>query len=119
MTAEYGLVANVAETDSALRLGAKVWIVHAWTGGGYERVTVWGMARNGRRIEKWVPIWRLHNFRAAWLPEKVRAAVSLLTVEGSQEAMDQLAAALDRYAAEERATRPDRFTGHQVAEVRQ
>ena len=69
---EYGVVANVMEPDRVLRNGAKVWIMHGWGGGGWERLKVRGLSRGGRTVTKWVPIERLSNFRRAWMPENLR-----------------------------------------------
>ncbi len=62
--AGYVIVANVASTDSALRLGARV--VVEWIPGNPDHAQVRGLSRGGRRITKWVLTKRLKNFRVAW-----------------------------------------------------
>ena len=110
MSAEFGIAANVAETDKALRRGARVWIIRGWSGGGYERVVVRGLARGGLPIEKWVPITRLEKFRAAWLPEHLRQGdpAKAVSLRGDKDDMDEMAQKLDGVATRERAAHPGR-----------
>jgi hypothetical protein len=65
----FGIVANVL-SDKHLRIGGKVWIQQ--TNGGAEMVKVSGLSHGGRRIYKYVPLKRLSNFRAKWIPETQR-----------------------------------------------
>lgn len=102
---EYGIVANVTETDKVLRKGAKVWIVGGWSGGGFERVTVRGAARNGRQIEKYAPITRFTNFRAAWMPDHLREQASIL---GEKVDMESRAQKLSDVAEALRVSHPGR-----------
>lgn len=106
MTEEYGVTANVIETDRLLRKGAKVWLIGGWNGGGFERVEVRGASRSGRPIEKMVPIARLGNFRVGWLPEHLRGRV--VHHIGSRSAMTEWAASLARLADAEREDHPNR-----------
>ena len=69
----YGIVANVCAPDSCFRMGAKCWLVGGTNGEGFDRFRFYGMSRGGRMIEKWCPANRLHNFRPAWIPPKIRA----------------------------------------------
>ena len=68
----YGVVANVVK-DNQLRIGAKVYILYCH--GMAENPKVYGMARDGKRIEKYMPYKRLNKFRAQWLPEHIRERV--------------------------------------------
>ena len=67
---EWGVVANVANADSCLRLGAKVTLV--WWSGNPDRAKWNGLSRGGRRIYKWLTRKRLKNFRAKWLQPGAR-----------------------------------------------
>lgn len=105
MTERYGIVANVCETDSCLRMGAKVWVVGGWSGGGFERVVVRGKSRGGRTIEKYLPIARLNNFRAAWVPEHSLKGNALISAkEDAVERAERFTATADG----ERAAHPGR-----------
>ncbi|MBE9917114.1 hypothetical protein G8C92_24140 [Paenibacillus donghaensis] len=68
----YGVVANVV-IDKQLRIGAKVFILYCH--GMARSPKVYGMARGGRRIEKYISYKKLHKFRAQWLPEHIRSKV--------------------------------------------
>lgn len=103
---EYGIVANVVETDRVLRTGAKVWLLGGWNGGGFERVRVRGASRSGRPIEKISPIVRFDNFRVAWMPEHLRDDVTYFL--GTREAMESAVTELQERAATERAAHPGR-----------
>jgi hypothetical protein len=92
-----GIVANFSG-DSSIRPGAKCWICH---GSDVDRIRVWVLSRSGRRICKFVPTWRLSNFRTKpifVLPNE------LMTWEDAGEAKDA-AIAWDKVAREERARR--------------
>lgn len=69
LSKEWGIVANV-QADKALRIGAKVTILESH--GDASQVKVRGCSKSGRVIEKYIPFKRLKNFRAAWIPEKLR-----------------------------------------------
>jgi len=103
---EYGIIANVVETDRLLRKGAKVWVLGGWSGGGFERVQVRGAARGGRQIEKYAPIARFDNFRSAWLPEHLRDKATFFL--GYKDDMESRAQLLQRLATEERTAHPNR-----------
>ncbi|OAB38316.1 hypothetical protein [Paenibacillus glacialis] len=68
----YAVVANVVK-DNQLRVGAKVYILFCH--GMAENPKVYGMARDGKRIEKYMPYKRLIKFRVQWLPEHIRDRV--------------------------------------------
>ena len=105
-TGEYGIVANVVETDRLLRKGAKVWLLGGWSGGGFERVTIRGASRSGRQIEKYAPITRFENFRVAWMPEHLRDKATYFL--GSRDDMDEWARHMASVADRERAAHPHR-----------
>lgn len=65
----YGIAANVI-ADSSLRRGAKVFILTV--NGDAEKPLVYGLARDGKMIHKFIPYKRLKNFRAKWIPEHLR-----------------------------------------------
>ena len=67
----YGVVANVIQ-DRVLRKGAKVYILRVH--GEAESVSVTGISSGGRKIEKHIPLKRLENFRAAWIPDHILSA---------------------------------------------
>ncbi|HLY90850.1 MAG TPA: hypothetical protein VKQ27_17845 [Acetobacteraceae bacterium] len=106
MPDEFGIVANVIETDHFLRTGAKVWVIHGWSGGGYERLVVRGLTRGSSHAQKWVPIGRLSNFRAAWMPDKVRGKVWEL--QGTRDEMAARAAVMQSLAERMRVAHPNR-----------
>ncbi|EPY06202.1 hypothetical protein PAALTS15_15821 [Paenibacillus alvei TS-15] len=68
----YGVVANVV-IDKQLRNGAKVYILYCH--GMARSPKVFGIARGGRRIEKYISYKKLNKFRAQWLPEHIRSKV--------------------------------------------
>lgn len=111
--AEYGIVANVIETDRVLRKGAKVWLVGGDSGGGWAHLEVNGLARNGRPVTKVLPITRLDNFRAAWMPEHVRPKIGsgILIRHGFSGTREEMAATAKGFAENadlERAAHPNR-----------
>lgn len=63
----YGLIANVL-WDRVLRMGAKVYLL-GWHG-DYSSVYVWGLAKDGRPVRKYLLMKRLYHVRAAWFPPK-------------------------------------------------
>jgi hypothetical protein len=108
MTGEYGIVANVLETDRVLRKGAKVWLKGGWRDGGFKRLNVRGLSRSGRPVEKWVPITRLDTFRAAWLPPEMREDHVIVSILGGKDDMTILASRLQHLAESERCAHPAR-----------
>ncbi|WP_166246444.1 hypothetical protein [Paenibacillus turpanensis] len=68
----YGVVANVV-IDNQLRNGAKVYILYCH--GMARSPKVYGMARDGKRIEKYISYKKLMKFRSQWLPEHIRERV--------------------------------------------
>jgi hypothetical protein len=106
MTPEFGIVANVVETDRLLRKGAKVWLLGGWSGGGFERVTVRGASRSGRPIEKYMAIVKLENFRPAWMPEHLRDKATYFL--GTRDQMEQRIEGLVERVATEREAHPGR-----------
>lgn len=105
----YGIVCNVAETDRALRHGAKVWIVNGTGGAGWERFVVLAMSRGGRRITKWVLTTRLNNFRAAWVPPHLQDAVCYF--RGTRALAAETADKLNAFVRAERERHPNRSCG--------
>jgi hypothetical protein len=69
----FGIVANVRE-DKILRRGARVLILHC--DGDAEIYIVRGLSLSGRRCDKRIPAKRLYRFRATWVPERDRDAIS-------------------------------------------
>lgn len=69
---QWGIVANVCDSDSALRLGARVWIVNPFSGWHTGFVEVRGISRGGRTIQKWISRQRLQNYRSCWLRPDTR-----------------------------------------------
>ena len=74
----FGVVANVTGRDRVLKMGARVWIVSGWGGGGWERLKVRGLSRSNRTVTKWIATADLDGFRCKWVPEDVRADMALL-----------------------------------------
>ncbi|PAF30857.1 hypothetical protein [Paenibacillus sp. 7516] len=68
----YAVIANVIE-DNQLRTGAKVYILYCH--GMDERSLVYGMAKGGKRIEKYISYKKLKKFRSQWVPEHIRHRV--------------------------------------------
>lgn len=97
----YGIIANVLETDRIFRNGAKVWFVGILN----ERSRWFGLSRGGRKVEKYAPLHRFHNFRAAWVPVHMLDRVCWRGSQG--EAVIQ-AAKLNTLADAERAAHPNR-----------
>lgn len=98
---EYGIIANVLETDRIFRTGAKVWLLTVMNG----NFRWFGMSRGGRNIEKYAPITRFHNFRAAWVPVHMFDRVCWTA---SREDVEARAAQLNETADAERAVHPNR-----------
>lgn len=105
---EFGIVANVLETDRSLRKGAKAWLAGGTGGEGWTRFQWIAMTRGGRTVEKWAPTTRFHNFRAAWIPSHLQARVYWL--RGTRPEMEKTARKLDAFAETERAAHPNRRT---------
>ena len=105
MSADYGIVANVTETDSAFRRGAKAWM--SWWYSGGERAKWIALTRGGRTDTKEAPIYRFNNFRCAWIPEHLDKYI--FTPRGSRLEMEHLAARWAERADEARSDHPNRL----------
>ncbi|MDQ0170651.1 hypothetical protein [Paenibacillus tundrae] len=68
----YAVIANVI-IDNQLRTGAKVFILYCH--GMAESPKVYGMAKGGKRIEKYISYKKLMKFRSQWIPEHIRHRV--------------------------------------------
>ncbi|MGC5770827.1 hypothetical protein [Paenibacillus pabuli] len=68
----YAVIANVIG-DNQLRTGAKVYILYCH--GMAESPLVYGMAKGGKRIEKYISYKKLKKFRSQWVPEHIRHRV--------------------------------------------
>lgn len=68
----YAVIANVI-IDNQLRTGAKVFILYCH--GMAESPKVYGMAKGGKRIEKYISYKKLKKFRSQWIPEHIRPRV--------------------------------------------
>jgi hypothetical protein len=110
---EYGIVANVCEPDRCLRMGAKAWLAGGTGGEGWERFEWIANTRGSRMVRKWAPTWRFVSFRCAWLPEFLRNQVWYIT--GSRPEMESVAMRLESYAADLRASHPNRGFKKKVA----
>lgn len=89
---EYGIVANIAETDKFARTGSKAYLVGGTGGEGRERMQWLVRTRNGSLAIKWLPTGRLSNFRPAWIPDHVQeAAGGSLYISGTKEEMQKAA----------------------------
>jgi hypothetical protein len=106
MEGEYGIVANVVETDRIFRNGAKAWIADGTGGEGWERFKWIAHSRGGRIIEKWAPTVRFAQFRAKWIPEHLRDRICYL--RGTREEMETLAKQLCEDADRQRTEHPNR-----------
>lgn len=105
--ADYGICANVFETDRVFRMGAKAWLC-LWTGGN-DRCQWVAQARSGKwHHEKWAPIMRFHNFRAAYVPDIFRGNVF---ERGDRSSMEHKAHELEKEAEALRTRHPNRRLG--------
>lgn len=103
----FGIVANVGEPDSFLRLGAKCWIVGGTGGEGWHKFRFLGMTRSGRMVEKWCVVERFENFRAAFIPPPVRAKYpERLYIEGTRSEMEEIAKRMTAFRADLRPLKP-------------
>lgn len=94
----YCIVANVVEKDGIFRDGAKCYLVGGTGGEGWYKFQWFGMSVNKhKRVEKWCPTERMHNFRAAWIPPFIRERYELLYLSGSKEEMEALATKLNEF----------------------
>ena len=95
---EYGIVANVTETDSFLRTGSKAWLVGGTGGEGWFRFEWIGRTRSGGLAQKWVTTKRFSNFRCAWIPDHIRKmAGGSLYISGTKEKMEAIAERLNKF----------------------
>ena len=104
MPAEYGIVANVTETDRVFRKGVKAWMAYCYSGG--ERVKWIAMSRSGRVVEKVSPTSRFENFRCKWIPENLREHI--IEERGDRAQMEGRAAFWNARAKEARGDHPNR-----------
>lgn len=75
---EFGIIANVLESDPVFRTGAKVWLVGGDNGDGFEGRQFYGLGKGSRRcITKWARTNRMHNYRCAWIPPPMQSAVKI------------------------------------------
>jgi hypothetical protein len=102
--AQFGIVANVCESDHVLRKGAKVLLQYC-SGYGFERVSVYGSSYRGRKLVKFIPCWRLTNFRPMWLPPEDREYAFWL---GTREEIQAVAQVMEDVASRHRAAHPNR-----------
>ena len=92
---EYGIVANIVETDRFLRTGSKAWLIGGTGGEGWERFVWVGRTRGGRLVRKWVKTKRLSNFRCAWIPQHIKElAKGELYISGNQNEIKEVALAM-------------------------
>lgn len=104
MDAEYGVVANVIETDHIFRRGAKAWLANWFSGG--ERATWIAVSRGGRVVEKVAPLHRFDNFRCAWVPDHLQQRI--VSPRGTIDEMKVKAAFWNERARQERDAHPNR-----------
>jgi hypothetical protein len=105
----FGIVANVCEPDRVFRLGAKAWLAGGMSGDGWERFRWIALSRAPHQAEKYSPLWRFRNFRAAWVPPPLTERVCAF--RGSRAEMEAAARDLERRAMEFRKERPNRAYG--------
>lgn len=105
MKSPYGIIANLCGSDNAFNDGQKLWLHDGRGGEGWERFIWLGQYRQKHRhIKKWLPTKRVHNCRAAWIPEHIRElAQNYFYICGSQEEMEAIAIQLNDYADQLRA----------------
>lgn len=106
---EFGVVANVCEPDRVLRMGAKAWLAGGASGDGGERFRWIALSRGPRLVEKYSPIWRFRNFRAAWVPPPLSDRITVF--RGTREQAEASARELEVVANEFRRDRPNRLAG--------
>lgn len=70
----FGIVANVM-SDRVFRTGAKVWVCRC--NGDAVCPIVIGLSKSGHQVTKYTKYKRLRNFRATYIPEHLRAEISL------------------------------------------
>lgn len=83
---EWGVKVNLAEPRSAVRTRAMGWVVNTNPGWGGERLCIHVRSRSGKMITTWIGAKRLTNFRAAWMPEKLRDKCHAWSTKESAEA---------------------------------
>lgn len=107
---EYGIAANVGETDRFLRMGALSWIVGGTGGCGAEKFQWLSRTRSGHLVVKWAPITRFTNFRAKWIPKHVHdlSGYPNLWYQGDRDTMEDAARRLQIFRDEEAARHPNR-----------
>lgn len=83
----YGIVATVIN-DGVLRTGARVRLNYIYGG---RTARVWGLSKSGRPVGwKFIPLKRLRNFRAAWLPDHPDLCMAWEERLDAQDAADEL-----------------------------
>lgn len=110
----FGIAANVFETDRVFRSGAKLLLCGGTGGEGWHKFEWRGLSRSGRRIKKWAPTVRLHNFRAAWIPLHERGDCWYLTF-AERAAAETCATEMSAFADELRLAHPNRRPSRQYA----
>lgn len=83
-------------------MGAKAWLVGGGSGDGGERFRWAALSRAPHMAEKYSPLWRFTNFRAAWVPPPMQDRV---TCRGTRETMEARATDLAKLAVEFRKMR--------------
>lgn len=88
---DYCIVANVAEPDSILRIGAKCYLVMS-AGNGGEKFAWYGLPINGtKRVTKWTKTIKMDQFRAVMIPDFLKRAFAEISVFGTKEEMKAIA----------------------------
>jgi hypothetical protein len=100
--ASYGVVANFSVSDHCVNHGAKAWVLRNPQDG---RLYVRVLSRGGRRINRFVALWRMENFRAKWLSNDAKLALHCQEYVGTLDQAQDMAHHLDIQAREERAKR--------------
>ena len=92
----WAIVANVVESSSALRVGARVVVIDPGYGGGCERMQVTGLSKGGRPITAWVTADRLRDFRPGYIDDGRKPGAHCPTKEYAQGRCDEIRAAMSK-----------------------
>lgn len=99
MQGEYGIIANIVETDRFVRTGSKSWLVGGTGGEGWYRFVWVVRTRSGQLTKKWLPTKRLGNFRAAWIPDHIREINDgYIYISGTRDEMEAVAVRMSLFA---------------------
>lgn len=112
LTDVFGIFGNVFETDRIFRSGAKLLLCGGTGGEGWYRFEWRGLSRSGKRITKWAPTARLHNFRAGWVPLGDREECHYMTFLDRREA-EARASEMNEFAEKLRSEHPNRRPSRQ------